>query len=68
MAKLNNSAYTLQFLAPTRSGSTEWVTHYQTSSEAWAWEHLDRLQRSYPAKQWRWILQAQDTDFRQVAA
>jgi hypothetical protein len=66
MAKLTIPAYSLQFLALTPYGSTEWVTHCQTSTEEWAWAHLDRLERSYPTKRWRWVLQAQDTCFSHV--
>jgi len=58
------TVYALQFLTPTAEGSTAWVTHLQTDTEAQAWQWLDRLERfEYPTKRWRWVLAAENTSY-----
>jgi len=61
-----NSAISLQFLAPTPDGSTAWVTQLQTDTEAWAWEWLDRLERQYPTRKWRWVRTLEDSAYPRV--
>ncbi len=60
------SVYSLQFLAPTPTGSTAWVTQLQTDTENQAWEWIDRLEREYPTKRWRWIATIQDFKYQQA--
>ena len=66
--KGTRSVYALQFLAPTPDGSTAWVTHLQTETEAWAFDWLSRLQREQPGKGWRWVLTAEDTCYKRVGS
>ena len=56
----------LQFLTPTPEGSTAWVTHVQTDSEDWAWQLLDKLERKFPRRRWRWVRTIEDTKYPQI--
>jgi hypothetical protein len=60
------SVISLQFLTPTREGSTAWVTHVQTDTEDWAWRLLDKLTVKYPRRKWRWIRTIEDTKYPQI--
>ena len=58
------TVYALQFLTPTAEGSTAWITHLQTDTEAQAWQWLERFERfEYPTKRWRWVLAAENTSY-----
>ena len=57
------SVISLQFLAPTPSGSTAWVTQLQTDTVDQAWVWLDRFERDYPTKRWRWIRTIEDNAY-----
>lgn len=66
--RLASSTYSIEFLATLPNGSTQWCTHMQTDTEAWAYAWVDRLRVEYPTKTWRWILRLADTDYLTVGA
>jgi hypothetical protein len=51
------TVYSLQFL----STANTWVSHLQCDTEKDAWAHLDRLERAYSNKRWRWVLATEDS-------